>query len=98
MARQIITYSPGHDLRRQLIACDPSGLKALSVSVQRNQGVLEAGSFITLDGQRALVASQVEGVLAALLTQTPFPIRPKNSAARSQFIRAEDFSGRLCEG
>jgi hypothetical protein len=72
MPREIISYAPGHDLRRQLIAADPAGLKTLAVSIARNQGVLEAGTFIDSGGQRALIASQVEGFLAAVV-DSDFP-------------------------
>jgi hypothetical protein len=81
MARQVITYSPGHDLRRQLVACDPAGLKTLSVPIQRNQGVLEPGTFIDIDGQRAVIASQVEGVLAAVV-DSDFPDPPDSLSGR----------------
>ena len=81
MARQLISYAPGHDLRRQLIACDPAGLKTLAVPIQRNQGVLEAGTFIDLDGNRALIASQVEGVLAAVVN-SDFPGPPNDLSGR----------------
>jgi hypothetical protein len=81
MARQIISYAPGHDLRRQLIASDPAGLKTLSVPIQRNQGVLEAGTFIDSGGQRALIASQVEGVLSAVV-DSDFPDPPESLSGR----------------
>jgi hypothetical protein len=51
----------------QARALATSGQQAinLSVPIQRGQGVLEAGTFIDSGGQRAVIASQVEGVLAA---------------------------------
>jgi hypothetical protein len=81
MARQIISYAPGHDLRRQLIAADPAGLKTLAVSIARGQGTLEAGTFIDLDGDRALIASQVEGVLSAVV-DSDFPDPPDSLSGR----------------
>jgi hypothetical protein len=62
-------------LNRDLVACDPGQLQTLCVSIQRNQGVLRFGSFIDADGNRALIATQVEGVLAATV-DSDFPPDP----------------------
>ncbi|MBV8275733.1 MAG: hypothetical protein JO170_10820 [Verrucomicrobia bacterium] len=48
-----------------LVACDPGQLQTLCVPIQRNQRVLGFGSLIDADGNRAKIATQVEGVLAA---------------------------------
>lgn len=49
---------------KQLIACDPSGLKTLAAPVKANQGRLQFGTLMTLDGFRTLVPSQAVGILA----------------------------------
>jgi len=81
MARQIIAYSSGHDLRRQLIGADPGPLRTLSVPLARGQGTLEAGCLVDSAGQRAVIASQVEGVLAAPVN-TDFPDPPNDLSGR----------------
>ena len=49
---------------RQLVACDPSGLKTLTINIQPNQGTVLLGSFMTLSGDRALTTGQAAGVLS----------------------------------
>jgi hypothetical protein len=61
------------EMRRELVACDPHALETASVPIQPNQGRLEAGTFITIDGERALIASQVEGVLVTQLETDVLP-------------------------
>jgi hypothetical protein len=49
---------------RQLIACDPSGLKTLAIAIKANQGTLAFGCLITLAGERALLPSHGVGILS----------------------------------
>ena len=52
--------------------------------------MLEAGSFIDLDGNRALIASQVEGVLAAPV-DSDFPDPPDDLSGRIAIYTAGRF-------
>jgi hypothetical protein len=67
MARQIISYTAHRNVLEELVACDPRSLETVSLPIQSNQGRLEAGTFIDVDGNRATVATQVEAVLASWL-------------------------------
>jgi len=49
---------------RQLIAADPAALATLAIRLKANQGLLRFGTFMTVDGDRALTAGQAAGVLA----------------------------------
>jgi len=49
---------------RQLVAADPASLATLGIPVRANQGILRFGTFMTIDGDRALTAGQAAGVLA----------------------------------
>jgi hypothetical protein len=60
------------EFRKQLIGADPGPLRTFSVPIQRGQGVLRFGSFVDADGNRATVATQVEGILAATV-DSDFP-------------------------
>jgi hypothetical protein len=66
---------------QSLVACDPGQLQTLCVPIQRNQGMLEYGSFIDADGNRALIATQVEGVLATTV-DSDFPEPPDSLSGR----------------
>ena len=74
MARTIydVTRRTERPLNRDLVACDPGQLRTLSVPIQRGQGILRFGSFIDADGNRATIAPQVEGILAATVN-SDFP-------------------------
>jgi hypothetical protein len=47
-----------------LVGSDFGALQSLAIPVRANQGVLERGCFLRTDGSRALVATQVDGVLS----------------------------------
>src|SRR5262252_4920996 len=49
---------------KQLIACDPAGLKTLAIPIRSGQGILAFGTLVTLAGERALLPSHAVGVLA----------------------------------
>ena len=49
---------------RQLIACDPSGLKTLAIPIRSGQGILAFGTLVVLDGTRALLPSHGAGILS----------------------------------
>ena len=55
------------EMLRQLIACDPSGLKTLAIPIKANQGVLLFGTLVTLLGERALLPSHGAGILSRTL-------------------------------
>jgi hypothetical protein len=75
MARTIydLTKRTEHVLNRDLIACDPSGLHTSAIPVRAAQGRLLFGSFLTEDGDRALVPNQVEGLLATSINSDAQP-------------------------
>jgi hypothetical protein len=50
-------------MRKQLVACDPSGLKTLAIPIKAGQGQLLYGTFLTVDGERTTVPGQSVGVL-----------------------------------
>src|SRR5215468_3822577 len=49
---------------RQLVACDPSGLKTLAIPIRSGQGTLAFGTLVTLLGERALLPSHGAGILS----------------------------------
>lgn len=65
-----------------LVACDPSQVQTLCVPIQRGQGLLKYGSLVDGDGNRAMIATQVEGVLAAAVNTDELPEPPYDLSGR----------------
>jgi len=49
---------------RQLVACDPSGLKSLAIPIRSGQGTLAFGTLVTVTGERALLPGHGAGILS----------------------------------
>jgi hypothetical protein len=45
---------------RQLVAADPASLATLAIQLKANQGILRFGTFMTVDGDRALTSTQAQ--------------------------------------
>ena len=77
--------------RKQLIGADPGPLRTLSVPIGRGQGVLKFGTFIDSGGNRATIATQVEGVLASTV-DSDFPDPPDDLSGRIAIYVSGNFS------